>query len=454
MTALRIAILAATLAALLPAVGQTRPRGLDRLDHIVVIFLENRSFDSTFGLFPGANGLAEARYSPPQVDQYGRPYLQLPPVMAYDQTARKSVPDPHFPANLLNAPFDIGRYVQPDQKHPDLTHRFHIHQMQINGGRNDRFAQLSSAGGLTMGYYDLSGTAMWRYAEEFTLADNFFQAAFGGSFLNHQWLICACTPVFENAPDKLKQWKVDPATGRLTGDPNVTGDGYAVGTLQPHYPPYDPKYPDDRLPPQTRPTIGDRLSQKNISWAWYAGGWNDAVAERDNGGNFQYHHQPFVFYANYAPKTRARAEHLKDEKDLFADLASGRFPQVAFFKPVGIENQHPGYSSILAADRAVAKVVEAIRAAPIWRSTAIIVTYDEYGGLWDHVAPPRGDRWGPGTRIPAIVISPFAKKGHVDHRVYDTTSILKLIENRFGLKPLTDRDAAADGLTGTFDFSR
>jgi len=446
-----IAALLAALATLLPATARTEPVGLNRIEHIIVIYLENRSFDSLFGLFPGANGLADAQNAPPQVDESGRPYQALPTVM--DVKHKPVILDKRFPTDLANSPFDIARYAKPDEKHPDLTHRFFIHQMQIDGGRNDRFAQLSSAGGLTMGHYDLSGTALWNYAKEFTLADNFFQAAFGGSFLNHQWLICACTPTFKDAPANLHQWKNDPATGKPTGDPALTEDGYAVNTIQPHFPPFDPAHQKDRLPVQYQTTIGDRLSEKNISWAWYAGGWDDAAAGRKTGDKFDYHHQPFIYYANYAPDSRARAEHLKDRSKLFADL-KGNFPQVAFFKPTGNKNQHPGHSSVLEADREVKEIVDAIRDSAAWPSTAIIITYDEYGGFWDHIAPPKIDRWGPGTRIPAIIVSPFAKKGYVDHTVYDTTSILKLIETRFDLAPLTDRDAKANGLQGAFEFNQ
>lgn len=444
----RNAILLVILASLLPITGRT-DSGLNRIDHIVVLYLENRSFDSMFGLFPNANGLADAKNAPPQVDEYGRSYKTLPSVM--DVEYKPAIIDKRFPADLPNNPFEIARYVKSDEKHPDLTHRFYLHRMQINGGRNDRFAQLSSAGGLTMGYYDLSGTALWNYAKEFTLADNFFQGAFGGSFLNHQWLICACTPIFKDAPTELRQWKSDSFTGKPIRDPGITEDGYAVATVQPHFPPFDASRQKNRLPVQYQPTIGDRLSEKGVSWAWYADGWNDAVAGRKTEDNFQYHHQPFVYYANYAPGTRARIEHLKDKTDLIADL-KGNFPQVAFFKPVGSKNQHPGYSSILEADHEVKEVVEAIRSSAIWSSTAIIITYDEYGGFWDHVAPPEIDRWGPGTRIPAIIVSPFAKKNFVDHTLYNTTSILKLIETRFELEPLSDRDAQANGLQGAFDF--
>ncbi len=443
----RIPALLAALTLLLPALGRSEPVGLDRLEHIVVIYLENRSFDSLFGLFPGANGIIDLKNAPPQLDQYGRPFKTLPPVM------NGKLVDSRFPADLPNNPFDIGRYVKPNETHPDLTHRFFVHQMQINGGRNDRFAQLSSAGGLTLGHYDLSGTTLWNYAKEFTLADNFFQGAFGGSFLNHQWLICACMPEFKEAPPELRQWKIDPATGRLIGDPSVTEDGYAVGSIQPNFPPFDSAHSENRLPSQYHTTIGDRLSDKKISWVWYAGGWDDAVAGRKSGDNFQYHHQPFVYFANYAPDSQERTEHLKDKNKLFSDL-KGDFPKVAFFKPVGSKNQHPGYSTIFEADNEVKEVVEAIRNSTIWPNTAIIITYDEYGGFWDHVAPPEIDRWGPGTRIPAIIVSPFAKKAYVDHTLYNTTSILKLIENRYNLVPLTSRDAQANGLQGAFDFDQ
>ncbi|MGZ4999134.1 MAG: acid phosphatase [Methylomonas sp.] len=447
MTLVRTLALVATLVIWQPITARAAPQELELIEHIVVIYLENRSFDNLFGLFPGANGLGNANAAQPQVDAYGHVYKTLPPVM------EGKLKSDGFPEDLPNAPFDIGRFKSPEEKHPDLTHRFFIHQLQINNGRNDRFSQLSSAGGLTMGYFTLPDSALWRYAKEFTLADNFFQAAFGGSFLNHHWLICACTPIYPDAPAALREWKQDAATGRPTSDPTVTEDGYAVGTLQPYYPPYDIAHSANRLPPQYKTTIGDKLSEKNISWAWYAGGWNDAVAGKETEDNFQYHHQPFVFYANYAPGSQARAEHLRDKSQLFTDL-KGNFPQVSFFKPAGSKTQHPGYASVSEADQEVKEIVETIRGSAIWPRTAIIITYDENGGFWDHVAPPVIDRWGPGTRIPAIIVSPFAKKGYVDHTNYDTTSILKLIENRFGLEPLTDRDAKANGLEGAFEFGR
>ena len=430
-----------------PAAVQAAPAGLDKINHIVVVYLENRSFDNMFGNFPGANGLEQAKAAPVQVDKMGKPYTVLPPILG-EETKQ---PDPRFPAELANAPFDVGQYVKLTEKHRDLVHRFYQNQEQINGGRNDKYAAWSDAGGLVMGHYDTSGTRMYKLAREFTLADNFYQGAFGGSFLNHFWLICACTPKFDAAPSAIRA-QLD-ADGHLVKDGAVTPDGYAVNTIFSFYPPYPAAATDlaKRLPPVTLPNIGDRLSEKKVSWAWYSGGFAAAMAGR-NEGNFQYHHQPFVYFASTGEGTKAKAEHLKDEAKLFEAVAKGKLEKVVFYKPVGDENQHPGYADVASGDAKAAKLIEAIRASGLWKDTAIIVTYDENGGFWDHAAPPKADRWGPGTRVPAIVISPFAKKGFVDHTSYDTTSILKLIETRYGLKALGERDAAANDLTAAFAF--
>jgi phospholipase C len=170
---------------------------------------------------------------------------------------------------------------------------------------------------------------------------------------------------------------------------------------------------------------------------------------------FQFHHQPFSYYANYAPGQPGRS-HLKDEMDFLADLKAGRLPAVSFVKPVGLENEHPGYTSVTAGEQHLVDLIKAIKADKRdWESTAIVVTYDEFGGAWDHVPPPTAagvsDIWGPGTRIPAMVISPrLAQRAAVDHTEYDTASILTMIEDRFGLPSLSSRDAADNSLGKVF----
>jgi phospholipase C len=201
------------------------------------------------------------------------------------------------------------------------------------------------------------------------------------------------------------------------------------------------------------PTIGDRLSEKGVSWAWYSGGWKDAVAGHPD-ALFQFHHQPFNYFAPYAEGRAARTEYLKDTEDFLAAVRAGNLPAVVFIKPIGADNEHPGYSDLLRGQQHVASLVKAVQESTVWKDSVIIVTYDEGGGRWDHVPPPPGDRWGPGVRVPAIIISPYAKRRFIDHTTYETTSILKLIETRWNLAPLGPRDAAANNLLNAFDFSQ
>jgi len=264
----------------------------------------------------------------------------------------------------------------------------------------------------------------------------------------------------------------------------VTPDGYSVNTSQPPYQPSgvppapggslelaDPKgltgY-GEPVPPQTAKTIGDTLSAAGISWAWYAGGYNDALADgrrppeakraviytREGASpNFQPHHQPFNYYARFAPGTEDRAQHLKDGADFVEAIDKGTLPQVAFYKPAGKLTQHPSYTDIQSGDIHISQLLAKLEKSPQWPKMLVIVTYDENGGYWDHVAPPRGagwgDRWGPATRVPTIIVGPTVKRGFIDSTSYDTTSILKLITKRFGLEPLPGVRARTGDLTNS-----
>jgi phospholipase C len=177
---------------------------------------------------------------------------------------------------------------------------------------------------------------------------------------------------------------------------------------------------------------------------------------------FQYHHQPFNYYANYAPGTAGRA-HLQDEEDFVhaAQTSSKRcdLKAVSFIKPVGEENEHPGYASEPDGSDHLVDLLQEIDNSACAKDTMVIVTYDEFGGQWDHVTPPgqggkRGphDSFGPGTRIPALIISPHLRGNEViDHTQYDTTLILATIEERYGLTPLSTRDADVNSLSQVFD---
>jgi len=263
-----------------------------------------------------------------------------------------------------------------------------------------------------------------------------------------------------------------PPPGTLCGD-------YTVNTIQPFYQPYAPGTPvTRRVPPLTNPTIGDELSARHVDWAWYSGGWDNANGNVGGPGwtngtgstcadpdalptavfpncpdkLFQFHHQPFNYYASLAPGTAARAAHLRDEQDFLNAAKTGHLKPVSFVKPLGEENEHPGYASEHAGSSHLVDLIKAIRSGPDGKDTAIVVTYDEFGGQWDHVSPPTApgisDRFGPGTRIPALIISPALEhRFGVDHASHDTTSIIATIEHRYGLAPLSPRDAAVRDLT-------
>jgi phospholipase C len=427
------------------------PAGLKKIKHVVVIYQENHSFDNLYGTLPGVDGLGNAGNAVHQVDKTGTAYALLP--QPIDTSLTPPAPDSRFPSNMPVAPFDIESYVPADQATGDLVHRFYQNQYQIDGGKNDKYVAWSDAAGLVMGYYDAKFMPEGQLARDYTICDNFFQAAFGGSFLNHIWLIAAASPPWPNAPSS-KVIQLD-ANGILVRDGSVTPDGYAVNTSysvnQPH--PASITDPTQLVPSLTLPTIGDRLSAKKVSWAWYAGGYTNALAGHPD-PLYQYHHNPFIYFEKYKDGSRAKADHIKDEPDFLSDLQNGKLPAVSFVKPLGAMNEHPGYANLMAGQQHVADLVADIQNSKYWWNTVVIITYDENGGFWDHVTPPSGDRWGPGTRVPTIIVSPYSKKGYVDHTRYDTTSILKLIESRFNLQALSARDAAATNLLNAFDFTQ
>jgi acid phosphatase len=486
------------------------------------------------------------------VNQDGRPYrcllqtdvnLTSPPL-----SPRCTNRAPAFTSAFRNRPFKIDNFIRPEDTtcpapgEPgnvpkgeglpggctrDLVHRFYQEQYQLDGGRQDRYVTASDAAGSTMGYYATRRLPIFRYLRgrghpDYVISDRFFQAAFGGSFLNHQWLIAAATPVFPNAlsdgsrddlhslvdtngmPDETSLYVPtvedfrDRALTVPCASPHPIGlacGDFAVNTIQPFFQPFAPNTREARrLPPQTHPTIGDRLSAAGVDWAWYAGGWSNANGDIGGPGwtngttpgtctdpeteadalypncpnvLFQFHHQPFNYFAAYAPGTEARVQHLRDEAE-FEALAAGSQQEcalkpVSFMKPIGAENEHPGYASEHAGSSHLVELLSAIRGSACAKDTMVVVTYDEFGGHWDHVPPPgQGaetwgphDNMGPGTRIPALTIAPGLRRSfRVDRVPHDTTSIMATLEHRFGLAPLASRDAAVHDLSTVFGRRR
>lgn len=466
---------------------------------IVVIYAENRSFNNLFANFPGVSqplaSLSANAYR--QYDRDGSPLPHLPPIwggmVPNEQNVNHTIyhiaeETPYLKA-LSNQPFALtgpAKEALPQGVITrDLWHVFYQNQMQINSGKNDRFVAWADSGALTMGYYSDSAynLRLWQIAANYTLCDNFFQGAFGGSFLNHQYLVSAQPPIYHdvhNSPGKALVATLmsdDPADPRLKpladspesalqgipkfGPSQITPDGYAVNTMQPSYWPSatrDPVNPDlaiadkpNTLPPQTHTHIGDLLSAKGIDWAWYAGGWQFALQGSEDPiqlstkPDFQFHHQPFNYFKNLGPEyPEARRKHLRDgglgdsaaTNKFLADLDNDSLPAVTFYKPQGTLNMHAGYSDVESGDRHIAHIINRLQNSKQWQETLVVITFDENGGWWDHVAPPKGDRWGPGSRIPTLLVSPHVRKGHVDHTQYDTGSILRLISRIFNLSVL------------------
>jgi len=418
------------------------------IEHIIVFYQENHTFDNLYGQFPGANGLDRPGARVQQVNKEGKPYRTLP------QPLNHGSPDKRFPDDLPNAPFLINRYVPLDQLTGDPVHGFYQYKLQMNNGKMNKNVAWTNQGGLTMGHYETKKLPLYPYARSYTLADNYFVAAFGESMLNHFWLFCACTPVWPNAPANMVAHPQFDAEGNLTGVPKdgfITPDGHVVNDVDPASRPYNPEIPaDHRMPPQTLPTIGERLSDAGVSWVWYSYGWDDALA----GKAFEGQHPVPTYFKKYAYGTRENTQHVKDESDFRASLDKKTLPAVSFITQLSTYDEHPAHATVLESEKHIVDLIEQVKHSPEWEKTVIIVTYDDFGGWYDHVAPPKIDRWGPGGRVPMLVISPYARKGFVDHTMYNTASILKFIEWRHGLAPLAERDAEANNLLAAFDFDR
>ena len=487
------AMSALVLTACLPCVtAQTQPATTTPIQHVVVIFQENVSFDHYFATYPVAANNSKSEPSFTAVPG-------TPSVNGLSGGMLTNNPNSAQPFRLTRA-----QAVTCDQDHNYLDE-----QKAFNGGLMDKFVETLGVGSascdvggygtkIVMGYYDGNTvTALWNYAQNFAMSDNSFNTTFGPS-----------TPGVLN----LIAGQTHGATVTAgSASSNVGSGGSVIGDPRP-----DPSLDDCTLaPPRTYITmsgknVGDLLNAKSVTWGFFQGGFkptsttasgtavcgahhvglagDDAVT---TAGDYLPHHQGFEYYKQTAnphhlPPTSVQnigstdqANHQYDISDFWAAFAAGNFPAVSYLKAPAYQDGHAGYSSPLDEQTFLVNTINSIMRSPFWNSTAIIIAYDDSDGWYDHVMGPivsqsatsddnltgpgacgaatgavYQGRCGYGPRLPLLVISPYAKVNYVDHTVTDQSSILRFIEDNWSLGRIGDNstDAIAGTLNGMFNF--
>jgi phospholipase C len=460
------------------------------IKHVVVIFQENVSFDHYFATYPQATNLPgesvfSARHHVPR----------------FNNLLNARLLAPHNPNSVQ--PFRLSR-AQNDTC--DQDHGYLDEQRAMNGGAMNRFVETVGVGGpgcvdygigpgLVMGYYDGSTvTALWNYAQHFAMSDNFFNTTFGPSSPGALNLISGQTGG-AIPPDLQTAFGPDTVAGAVISDPQPFFDDCTTR--------------DNVM--MTGRNIGDLLNAEGITWGFFQGGFKPSTpatfaadgsvtakakcatshigSDGKPKGDYIPHHQPFQYYASTSnphhlrPSSVAKightdqANHQYDVSDFWDAAAAGNVPAVSYLKAPGYLDGHAAYSSPLAEQACIVDTLNRLQALPQWRDLAVFITYDDSDGWYDHVVPPivnhsttvddaaictggspsmgsQQGRCGYGPRLPLLVISPFARKNHVDHGVGDQSSILRFIEDNWHLGRIGGGsfDAIAGSLLPMFDF--
>jgi phospholipase C len=437
------------------------------IKHLVVIFQENISFDHYFGTYPKT-----------VTDSKGhvvfRPKEGSPAVNGLSEKL------------LTHNPNSAQPFLLSDQVTCDQDHNYTAEQKAYDGGKADEFVEYTEGKGCTvpyevMGYYDGGVvTAMWNYAQNFAMSDNSYNTVYGPS-----------TPGCLNL--------ISGQTGGAKGSapsPKVV-EGTIIGDLDPYFD--DASKKGDPLLTMSGRNVGDLLNGKKISWGWFQGGFRDpsqahTCDSADPKKDYTPHHEPFQYYAStsnpkHLPPTGAamigkddQANHQYDLADFWSALDSGNLPAVCFLKAPAYQDGHAGHSGPVCEQEFLVETINRLVKSPDWKDMAILISYDDSDGWYDHQAPPVVNvshipsvdpfppdaktppapalggiqgRMGYGPRLPLMVISSFAKVNYVDHTLTDQTSILRFIEDNWGLGRIGGGsfDAMAGSLEGMFNFN-
>jgi phospholipase C len=344
---------------------------------VIVVIMQNRSFDHLFGTFPGVNGIS-------------------PGVPGYSQKDSKG--NSITPSLLKNtAPADI-------------SHTRSTFLKVWDHGKMDKYAFYN--GDVAMGYYDNTTPGMavlWSWAEQFALADNFFPSVMSDAPTNQLYLVAA----------------------EDDNNPNL---------IQPFYPPCNTA--STAKSGYSFPHVGDQMVRAGLTWAWYQENLNQC------GEGYIPQENPFQFFTD----THA-SSHVRDLSQLAKDLGAGKLPSLVFVQPGSAHSMHPAAGLPVSAGTAwLNSFIKEVQASGVWANSAIVVIWDSSGGWWDHVPPPQVDAQGYGPRAPMLVISPYAKRGYVSHVQMDDVSILRFIQETFGLPPLNVRNRLGNDLSDMFTF--
>jgi phospholipase C len=372
------------------------PPGMNVIQHVVFIVKENRSFDTYFGAFPGADGATTGVTSTGHV-------LPLTPT--------------------------------PDQMMNDIDHSWHDTLTAMNGGLMNGFDLIDGANnnGNFLAYTQMTAAEIpnyWKYASTYALADHMFSSIHADSFPNHLYTIAATSggvisipvsPVVKNSP--TSPWGCDQPPSAGVSVLNAKGEISSV------FPCFDFQ------------TLADTLAAAGVSWKYYA------PSEGEEGYHFSTYDA-----INHIRNGPAWAQNVIEYTQFLSDAKSGNLPAVSWLV-AGKENEHPPSSTCLGENWTV-RNLNALLSGPDGASSAVFLVWDDFGGFYDHVRPPNLDQYGLGPRVPLLIISPYAKAGHISHTRYEFSSVLKFVEELFGLPSLTSRDANANDITDSFNFTQ
>ena len=382
----------------------------EKIRHIVFLVKENRTFDHLFGTFPGADGATEG--------------------VTCDGT--------------------VVPLTRAEDDSPGAGHSFSSGIIAINGGRMNCFDQLDSGRKLE-GYIQYEQDQIpsyWAYAESFTLADRFFSSAYGPTAVEHYWIIASQSDRFVDNERPLEGQAGEDRIGGYCDDPLERAWSFPRFTEQEEAEIYRlEEVPDvkairstwvERWPCHDIRILPDLLEERGISWKYYTGP------------------SPYFMVIRGIPHVRFGPmwDKVVPWERFVPDVEAGELPSVSWLVPPANLSDHPGYGALCDGENWTVRQLNAIMQSPEWKHTVVVLTWDDFGGYYDHVPPPHVDIYGYGPRVPAIVISPWSKPGEIWSETADFSSVLKLIETVFDLPALTERDATANDMLSAFDFEQ